>query len=159
MRAQLSKTIDAEFENSDNPTKTETEQAFLAGFVAMAGNLALLLNGIGLAVAFTILLVTANTMSIAVRERQAGDRRAQDAGVLQRAGDELILSEALLIGAMGGLLGLLLSKWLLGVLPDVPLLGDIVAHLSQLRAVAADHGAGHWHCPAAGAGWRGSSRP
>ena len=35
----------------------------------MAGNLALLLNGIGLAVTFTILLVTANTMSIAVRER------------------------------------------------------------------------------------------
>src|SRR5271166_1811363 len=66
----ISKAIDAEFENTDTPTKTETEQAFLAGFVAMAGNLALLLNGIGLAVAFTILLVTANTMSIAVRERQ-----------------------------------------------------------------------------------------
>ena len=36
----------------------------------MAGNLALLLNGIGLAVSFTILLVTANTMSMAVRERR-----------------------------------------------------------------------------------------
>ena len=39
-----SKNIDDSFENSDNPTKTETEQAFRAGFVALAGNLALLLN-------------------------------------------------------------------------------------------------------------------
>jgi len=92
----------------------------------MAGNLALLLNGIGLAVAFTILLVTANTMSIAVRERQ------QEIAVLKTLGFSsvlvmsLIISEALLIGIAGGLLGLLLSKGLLGVLPNVPVLGDIV---------------------------------
>ena len=69
-RASVSKAIDALFENSDAQTQTETEAAFAAGFIAMAGNLALLLNGIGLAVAFTILLVTANTMSMAVRERR-----------------------------------------------------------------------------------------
>jgi putative ABC transport system permease protein len=124
---KLSKTIDAEFENSDTPTKTETEQAFLAGFVAMAGNLALLLNGIGLAVAFTILLVTANTMSIAVRERR------QEIAVLKTLGFpsplvmSLILGEALLIGILGGLVGLVLSKVLLGILPNVPVVGDIVA--------------------------------
>src|ERR1019366_2178853 len=117
---KLSKAIDAEFENTDTPTKTETEQAFLAGFVAMAGNLALLLNGIGLAVAFTILLVTANTRSIAVRERQ------QEIGVLKTLGFSsglvmsLILIEALLIAAMGGLVGLLLSKAILSVLPEMP---------------------------------------
>ena len=49
---------------------TGSEKAFAAGFISMAGNLALLLNGIGLAVTFTILLVTANTMSMAVRERR-----------------------------------------------------------------------------------------
>jgi putative ABC transport system permease protein len=124
---KLSKTIDAEFENSDTPTKTETEQAFLAGFVAMAGNLALLLNGIGLAVAFTILLVTANTMSIAVRERR------QEIAVLKTLGFpsplvmSLILGEALLIGILGGVVGLVLSKILLGILPEIPVLGDIVA--------------------------------
>jgi putative ABC transport system permease protein len=123
----ISKAIDAEFENSDTPTKTETEQAFLAGFVAMAGNLALLLNGIGLAVAFTILLVTANTMSIAVRERQ------QEIGVLKTLGFSsglvmtLILSEALLIGAMGGLVGILISTGILRVLPQMPMIGDILA--------------------------------
>jgi len=123
----ISKAIDAEFENSDTPTKTETEQAFLAGFVAMAGNLALLLNGIGLAVAFTILLVTANTMSIAVRERQ------QEIGVLKTLGFSsglvmtLILSEALLIGVLGGLLGIFISVGILKVLPQIPMIGDVLA--------------------------------
>jgi putative ABC transport system permease protein len=123
----ISKAIDAQFENTDAATKTETEQAFQAGFVAMAGNLAFLLNGIGLAVAFTILLVTANTMSIAVRERQ------QEIAVLKTLGFSstlvmtLILSEALLIGVMGGAVGLLISAGALHILPQVPLLGDIVA--------------------------------
>jgi len=123
----ISKAIDAQFENSDRPTKTETEQAFLAGFVAMAGNLAFMLNGIGLAVAFTILLVTANTMSIAVRERQ------QEIGVLKTLGFSsglvmtLILSEALLIGVMGGLLGIGISVAILKILPQVPFIGDVLA--------------------------------
>ena len=123
----VSKAIDAEFENSDTPTKTETEQAFMAGFVAMAGNLAFLLNGIGLAVAFTILLVTANTMSIAVRERQ------QEIGVLKTLGFSsglvmtLILSEALLIGVIGGFIGILISLAILRILPQMPMIGDILA--------------------------------
>jgi putative ABC transport system permease protein len=52
------------------PDPHRDEQAFTASFIAMAGNLAFLLNSIGLAVSFTILLVTANTMSMAVRERR-----------------------------------------------------------------------------------------
>jgi len=122
-----SKAIDAAFENSDAPTKTETEQAFLAGFVSLAGNLSLLLNGIGLAVAFTILLVTANTMSLAVRERR------QEMAVLKTLGYSsglvmaLILGEALLIGLMGGLLGIVISMAIVRVLPQVPVLGDVIA--------------------------------
>jgi len=123
----IAKAIDASFENSDTQTRSETEQAFLAGFVAMAGNLALLLNGIGLAVAFTILLVTANTMSIAVRERR------QEIAVLKTLGFSgtlvmtLILSEAILIGVLGGVLGLGMSKLILAVLPNAPMIGDVLA--------------------------------
>jgi len=54
--ATVGKAIDALFENSSATSITETEQAFKASFISMAGNLALLLNGIGLAVAFTILM-------------------------------------------------------------------------------------------------------
>jgi putative ABC transport system permease protein len=129
---RISKAIDAEFENSDVQTKTETEQAFRASFIAMAGNLALLLNGIGLAVAFTILLVTANTMSIAVRERQ------QEIGVLKTLGFSsglvmaLILVESLLLGIMGGALGLLLASAAIMALPGVPFVGDVVRQFPGL---------------------------
>jgi putative ABC transport system permease protein len=130
---RISKAIDAEFENSDTQTKTETEQAFRASFLAMAGNLTLLLNGIGLAVAFTILLVTANTMSIAVRERQ------QEIGVLKTLGFSsglvmsLVLVEALLLGIMGGLLGLFLAYGAIMALPNVPFgVGDVVRQFPGL---------------------------
>ena len=53
----------------------------------MAGNLALLLNGIGLAVTFTILLVTANTMSMAVRERRTEIAVLKTLGFSSAAGD------------------------------------------------------------------------
>ena len=78
--------------------------------------------------AFTILLVTANTMSIAVRERQ------QEIAVLKTLGYTsglvmlLVLGEALLIGLMGGLLGVVISVAILRLLPRVPVLGDIVAN-------------------------------
>ena len=116
----------------------------------MAGNLAFLLNGIGLAVAFTILLVTANTMSIAVRERQ------QEIAVLKTLGFSsglvmtLILSEALLIGALGGAVGLLISAGALKALPQVPLLGDIVAQYPSFGLSAHTVTNGRCDCAAAG---------
>ena len=84
---EASRAIDALFENSDAQTRTETEKAFAASFVAMAGNLTLLLNGIGLAVTFTILLVVANTMSIAVRERRKEIAVLKTLGLHEQAGD------------------------------------------------------------------------
>ena len=57
------------FENSSDPTKTETERAFQTGFVTMWGNIGFLVQAIGTAVFFAILLVSANTMMMAGRER------------------------------------------------------------------------------------------
>ncbi len=147
---RISKAIDAEFENSDTQTKTETEQAFRASFIAMAGNLALLLNGIGLAVAFTILLVTANTMSIAVRERQ------QEIGVLKTLGFSsglvmaLILVEALLLGVMGGAVGLFFAGGMIHALPSIPVVGDVVRHVPGPGVVSQDRLLWIGRCPAAG---------
>jgi putative ABC transport system permease protein len=122
----VSRAIDALFANSDAETHTETEQAFRASFVALAGNLALLLNTIGMAVIFTILLVTANTMSMAVRERR------NEMGVLKTLGFSsgrvmgLVLSEAGMLGLFGGALGILLSLMLIRVLPRVPMIGPML---------------------------------
>jgi len=123
----VSAAIDALFENSDAQTRTETEKAFAASFVAMAGNLALLLNGIGLAVTFTILLVVANTMSIAVRERR------KEIGVLKTLGFTsgqvmgLVVAESVLIALIGGALGVLGSQGILWLLTHAPGMKSLVA--------------------------------
>ena len=123
----VSKAIDASFENSDAQTHTETERAFAAGFVAMAGNLALLLNGIGLAVAFTILLVTANTMSMAVRERRTEIAVLKTLGFSSGRVMGLIVAEAVLLGALGGALGIAGSKGIMVLLTSTPGIKDMLA--------------------------------
>ncbi len=123
---EISKKIDTMFENSDVQTRTETEAAFRAGFVAMAGNLALLLRGIGLAVTFTILLVTANTMSMAVRERRNEIAVLKTLGFPSGLVMGLILSEAVALAAIGGVVGVLLSRGAINALPGMPFIGDAV---------------------------------
>lgn len=123
----VGKAIDALFENSSAQTKTETEAQFIAGFFALAGNLALLLNLIGTAVAFTILLVTANTMSMAVRERRKEIAVLKTLGFSSGLVMMLILGEALLIGALGGGLGVLLGGGVIGMMPSMPFIGVLVS--------------------------------
>jgi putative ABC transport system permease protein len=135
--ATIAKSIDAAFENSERQTKTETEAAYRAGFVALAGNLAVLLNGIGIAVSFTILLVTANTMSMAVRERRTEIAVLKTIGFGGRRLMGLVVAEAVLIGAAGGALGIAGTEWALWALnraPEKTVLG--IAHLELRPAVA-----------------------
>ena len=133
----VSKAIDAQFENSDAQTHTETEQAFAASFIAMAGNLAFLLNSIGLAVSFTILLVTANTMSMAVRERRMEIAVLKTLGFSSRQVMALILTEAVAIGAVGGVLGVGGAALVIRALPKVPALGGFINGLPNFGLHAA----------------------
>jgi putative ABC transport system permease protein len=140
--AAISKAIDAQFENSDSQTLTETEQAFAASFIAMAGNLAFFLNSIALAVSFTILLVTANTMSMAVRERRTEIAVLKTLGFSSGRVMGLIVAEAVFLGALGGALGIGGSKGLIWMLTHAPGISDMLAGfgLSELNlqpAVAA----------------------
>jgi len=131
----ISKAIDALFENSDAQSRTETEKAFAAGFISMAGNLALLLNGIGLAVSFTILLVTANTMSMAVRERRTEIAVLKTLGFSSTRVMGLIVVEALLLGILGGALGIGGSHGTMWLLTHAPGIKDALAGigLSELN--------------------------
>jgi len=132
---EVSAAIDALFENSDAQTRTETEKAFAASFVAMAGNLALLLNGIGLAVTFTILLVVANTMSIAVRERRTEIAVLKTLGFTSRQVMGLVVAESVLIGVMGGAIGIGGSQGLMWLVTHTPGIRDALVGigLSELN--------------------------
>jgi putative ABC transport system permease protein len=124
---RVSQAIDALFENSDAQTRTETEKAFAASFIAMAGNLALLLNGIGLAVTFTILLVVANTMSIAVRERRTEIGVLKTLGFTSRQVMGLVVAESVLIAVLGGAFGIGASQLIMWTLTHAPGIKDALA--------------------------------
>lgn len=126
---EVSRAVDALFENSDNQTRTETEKAFAASFISMAGNLTLLLNGIGIAVTFTILLVVANTMSIAVRERRTEIAVLKTLGFTSRQVMGLVVAEALLIALMGGAIGVGGSQGIMWALTHTPGFKDALAGL------------------------------
>ena len=99
----VSKTIDASFENSDAETLTETEKQFQADFISMLGNIKGLIKMISLVVAIAILMVAANTMAMAVRERTS------EIAVLGAIGFQpgrvlaIIVAESVLIALAAGL--------------------------------------------------------
>ena len=104
--------VDEMFANSPWETKTETEKAFAAGFVKQAGNIEFLLVSIGSVVFFTLLLVTGNTMAIAVRERMRELAVLKAVGFSDNFVLSLVLGESLLLAAIGGGIGLALCKLL-----------------------------------------------
>ncbi len=107
---QISKAIDNEFANSPFETHTDTEKAFAAGWVKQFGNIQFLIMTIGSVVFFTLLLVTGNTMAIAVRERTSELAVLKAVGYSDRFVLLFVLFESLLIALIGGALGLGLAK-------------------------------------------------
>jgi putative ABC transport system permease protein len=134
-RAQaMAATFDDMFANSSAETKTTTEKGFVEGFAKQVGDIGAIMIAILVAVLFTMLLVSANTMAQSVRERTS------EVGVLKTLGFSggrilaLVLGESVLIAVLGGGLGLLVS-WLIvrrgdptgGMLPVFMLPGRDVA--------------------------------
>jgi putative ABC transport system permease protein len=101
----IAKRIDAQFENSSDETKTATEKAFTKQFLEQIGNIGKILVSVVFAVFFVMLLVTANTMALSVRER------TNEIGVLKTLGFSsgsilrVIVGEAVLLTVVGGLIG------------------------------------------------------
>jgi len=107
---RVAKTIDTMFANSPYETKTETEKALATDFAKQFGNIGFLISAVGSVVFFTLLLVTGNTMAIAVRERIGELAVLKAVGFNDRFVLFLVLGESLLIAAIGGAIGLALCK-------------------------------------------------
>jgi putative ABC transport system permease protein len=129
--------VDDMFRNSPVQTKTESEKAFQLGFVSFLGNIKVFLMSIAGAVTFTILLVTANTMAMSVRER------IREVGVLKTLGYTngavlaIILGEAAVLSFIGGLLGWLLASGLTFLMRQAPAFIAELKTLTILPPVAA----------------------
>jgi putative ABC transport system permease protein len=109
---RLPKQIDAMFENSPVPTRTETEKEMQNGFVSMLGNVRLMVTGISTVIVIVILLIAGNTMAMAARERVTEIAVLRTLGYQKGTILGLMLAESVLLSLLGGTLGALLFVFL-----------------------------------------------
>lgn len=117
----ISREIDAMFENSPDETKTQTEKEWQLNFMRQIGNIGLIVNAILGAVFFTILMLTGNTMSQAVRERVPELAVLKTLGFSNARVVTLVLAESLLLCCIGGLLGMGLASLVMKALAKAPI--------------------------------------
>jgi putative ABC transport system permease protein len=97
--------INKAFANTSSEVRAETERAFQMSFVSMWGNIKILIASICSVVVFTLVLVSASTMSMAIRER------FRELAVLKALGFQraelfsFILAESFGLSMIGALLG------------------------------------------------------
>jgi putative ABC transport system permease protein len=103
---RVPKQIDAMFENSSWPTRSETEKEFQAMWVSMLGNVKLLVGSITTIIGIVILLIAANTMAMAARERVTEIAVFRVLGFGKEKILGLVLGESLALSLFGGFLGL-----------------------------------------------------
>ncbi len=117
---RVAREIDAMFRNSQFETKTDTERAFEMSFLSYLGNVKQFLLAISAALTFTVMLVSANTMAMSVRER------VREVGILKSLGYTqgtilgILLSESVTIALCGGALGLFLTNLIITGLHRAP---------------------------------------
>ena len=98
--------IDRLFANSPDETKTAPEKEFALGFARQIGDIGAMITRILIAVFFTILILTGNTMAQSIRERVPELGILKTLGFTDRTVTLLILGEALLLLLLGAGLGM-----------------------------------------------------
>jgi putative ABC transport system permease protein len=155
--ARVAKAIDAISQNSDHETKSQTEQAFQQSFAKQFADIGLIVTAIMAAVFFTLLLLTGNTMSQAVRDRIPELAVLKTLGFTNGTVLTLVLVESVLLIVLGGVIGMGLAAVIIPVLsaasggllnlPNIPVetwtlglslmlaIGIVVGALPALRAM------------------------
>ncbi|HTV00537.1 MAG TPA: FtsX-like permease family protein [Luteitalea sp.] len=101
--------LDALFANSSSETKTSTEKAFVQAFAQQIGDIGSIMMAILAAVLFTILLVSANTMAQAIRERTSELAVMKTLGFTDGHLLALVLVESIVLAVVGGGTGLFIA--------------------------------------------------
>jgi putative ABC transport system permease protein len=111
---QVAAAIDALFTNSSAETKTASEKAFVQGFAKQTGDIGAMVIAIGIAVFFTMLLVSANTMAQSVRERTNELAVLKTLGFSDPGVLALVIGESLLLTVVGGAIGIVGAMLIVG---------------------------------------------
>ena len=107
--ALVSQRVDKLFVNSLAETMTETEAAFQLSFVSMSEAILVAVQAVSLIIVLIIMAVMANTMTMTARERLAEYATLKALGFSPGFVVRLLFGESLLIAAIGGVAGLLLT--------------------------------------------------
>jgi putative ABC transport system permease protein len=127
---EVAKAIDAQFRNSDRPTKSESEKAFNLDWIAMLGNVKGFILSICAAVVFATLLVSANTMAMSIRERTREVALLKTLGFTRGTVLALFMGESVSLAAFGGFLGAIAASGLVYVMARSPQMGLFLTGVS-----------------------------
>jgi putative ABC transport system permease protein len=127
---EVAKAIDAEFRNSERPTKSESEKAFNLDWIAMLGNVKGFILSICAAVVFATLLVSANTMAMSIRERTREVALLKTLGFTRGTVLALFMGESVSLAALGGFLGAIAASGLVYVMARSPQMGLFLTGVS-----------------------------
>jgi len=100
------KAINETFANTAAEVRAESERNFQLSFISMLGNIKTLIASISTVVVFTLVLVTASTMSMAVRERFRELAILKALGFRRRELFAFILAESFGLAMAGAVLGI-----------------------------------------------------
>ncbi len=98
--------INQAFANTSAEVRAESEHAFQLSFISMWGNIKLMVGSICTVVVFSLILVSASTMSMAIRERFRELAVLKALGFRRRELFAFILAESFGLAALGAILGI-----------------------------------------------------
>lgn len=111
--AELSKKIDAMFEERDVQTLTMSERAMQQSFLGMFSTILFALDVISVAILFIVLAILGNTIAMAVRERTTEYGCLRAIGFRSGHIATFVVGESLTVGVLGAGLGLALAHLLI----------------------------------------------
>jgi putative ABC transport system permease protein len=102
--AKVTAEIERRLDNATVPIRAMSEKQWQLMFMDMLGNVQALLGGIGLATAFTLFLITSNTLAMSARERRGEAALLRILGFPRQAVLQLLVLEGAFFGAAGAIL-------------------------------------------------------
>lgn len=108
---QIVEQINRAFANTSAEVRAETERAFQMSMISMWGNIKILVRSICSVVVFTLVLVSASTMSMAIRERFRELAVLKALGFRRRELFAFILAESFGLAMLGALAGVGGAWW------------------------------------------------
>jgi putative ABC transport system permease protein len=123
---RLARQIDALYANSDAPTRTQAEDAWIIQFSEMMGDLKGLIYRIGGVVLLSLLCVVGNSMAMSLRERTSEIAVLKAIGFSKPLVLALVLAEAVLVSGLGGVIGVFGCKLLCEVVDIAVLTGGFL---------------------------------